>query len=107
MFFKKKPALPRLCLYEEGKLIYEGFLKDLPIREEIIIQKSIQFFDDPEPCHIHRNAVSLRLIEEIQKELSATGIPHTLISEYSVFPEADSYTLILSENEKIQGKTDK
>lgn len=108
MFFKKKKAfLPTLCLYAGEEVLYNGLLKDLPLREEIIIEKSIQFFDDPEPCHIHRNAVSLRLTEEILKELSDPSPKHYLITKYSAFPQADTYSLNLSEDQKIEGKTDK
>ena len=68
MFFKAKKsslkALPLLRLYVESRLIYDGLLKDLPLKEEIILQKSVEFFDDPDPCHIHRSAVRVRLVAE-------------------------------------------
>jgi len=52
-----------------NQVLFEGLLKEIPLLEEIIIQKSIHFFDDAEPCEIHRSAVRLRLLAEIEKEL--------------------------------------
>ena len=40
MFFKKKaaaPALPSVCIRSGEKVIYEGLLKDIPIKEEVLI----------------------------------------------------------------------
>lgn len=108
MFFKKKAPLPRLRLYGKNhQELYNGLLKDLPLKEEVIIQSSIRFFNDPEPCHIHRNAVSLRLTEEILHELSDPSACNHLITKYSIFPELEEFSLILSENQEINGKTDK
>ncbi len=69
MLFKSKKTLPTLRLYGASGLLYDGLLKDIPIKEETLLAKSIEFFDDPEPCHIHRSAVRTRLTAEIQKEL--------------------------------------
>lgn len=104
MFFKKKTALPSISLYLEGNALYEGYLKDLPLREDIIIEKSIQFFSDPEPCHIHRSAVALRLTEELFK---LRGDPPQLLkqlSQYSSFSRIDRFVLVLSEHQKIDCK---
>lgn len=69
MLFKSKKTLPTLQLYGTSGLLYDGLLKDVPIKEKILLEKSVEFFDDPEPCHIHRSAVRTRLTAEIQKEL--------------------------------------
>ena len=50
MFFKKKtaaPSLPSVRIRSGEKVIYEGLLKDIPIKEKVLIEKSIYFFDDP------------------------------------------------------------
>lgn len=43
-------------------------LMEFPMPEEIIIALSVQYFDDPEPCHIHRAAVLTRAMEELLKD---------------------------------------
>lgn len=40
------------------------------VPESVMIEKSVEFFGDPEPCMIHRSAVQSRLFSEI---LSALG----------------------------------
>ena len=52
-------------------VIQEKHLYDLPVREEIVIMKSVEFFNDPEPCYIHRGAVLNRLYHEIERRLES------------------------------------
>lgn len=55
-----------ICLKNnEGRVVCEKKLTSLPIREEIILSKSVEFFGDPEPCMIHRSAVMKRLFFEL------------------------------------------
>lgn len=88
MLFKTKKTLPSLKLYDASSLLYDGLLKDLPLKESIVLQKSVEFFDDPEPCHIHRSAVRTRLVAELQKELHARReqgdeTPGPLLTQYA------------------------
>lgn len=88
MFFKKKssaPALPSVRIFSQQEILYEGLLKDIPIREDILIEKSIHFFNDPEPCFIHRNAVRVRLTEELHQELLSRSdqLPGLLLLSYT------------------------
>ncbi|MBQ1189321.1 MAG: hypothetical protein IIX57_02765, partial [Lachnospiraceae bacterium] len=64
----------------------------LPIRESVILEKSVEFFDDPEPCHIHRGAVRVRLTAEIQLEIENNKdpeIPGPLLKRYANFETID------------------
>lgn len=54
----------------KGKVILEQKLTSLSLREEALISKSIEFFNDPEPCMIHRSAVMKRMYMEISDLLS-------------------------------------
>ncbi len=92
MFFKKKNHVPVLELYAGGEKIYGGFLKDIPLKETVILEKSVEFFNDPEPCHIHRGAVRVRLTAEIQQEIENAkepGIPGPLLLKYANFEQID------------------
>lgn len=94
MFFKKKNHVPTLELYAGGEKIYDGFLKDIPLKETIILEKSVEFFNDPEPCHIHRGAVRVRLTAEIQQEIENQkdpGCPGPLLIKYANFADIDKY----------------
>lgn len=56
----------------DGIVIYHGKWNDLPIGEETMLRKSREFFDDPEPCYIHRAGVRLKLLTEIGELLMRT-----------------------------------
>lgn len=45
--------------------LYDGAITGLEIPEKLIIELSIEFFDDPEPCQIHRGAVLRRVFMEL------------------------------------------
>lgn len=47
-------------------VLLERKLISLPLDETVVINKSIEFFNDPEPCMIHRSAVMKRLFAEIE-----------------------------------------
>ena len=49
MLFKGKKSLPTLQLYAQNNLIYHDLLKDIHLKESVILAKSVEFFDDPEP----------------------------------------------------------
>ena len=77
MLFKKKssPApLPSVRVLAGERVLYEGKLKDIPLKETVILEKSVHFFNDPEPCYIHRGAVRVRLTEELHQELLARAL---------------------------------
>lgn len=69
MFKKaKKTEILNINLYDIGeKLLYSGPINELNIPENIVIEKSIEFFDDSEPCFIHKSAVISRLCGEIEQ----------------------------------------
>ena len=72
MFGRKKKAAPQPGLIvwnERGETLYDGRLTDFSMREETIKSLSLQFFNDPEPCEIHRSAVLSRVFMELEEAL--------------------------------------
>ncbi len=45
----------------------------MPLRDELIIKKSIEFYSDDSPCFLHRSAVMKRLYLELE-DFFANGI---------------------------------
>ena len=72
MFTLRKEKYKKLyiTIYSDDSVIYQGRWDDLPLSESIIIEKSIDFFNDPEPCYIHRDAVRVRLLAELEAALN-------------------------------------
>ncbi|MDR0450684.1 MAG: hypothetical protein LBH26_05425 [Treponema sp.] len=61
-----KASFPEVqILGREGAPIFDGPLQSLRFPEKLIIEKSVEFFRDPEPCFIHRSAVVSRLVAEL------------------------------------------
>ncbi|HEY5561978.1 MAG TPA: hypothetical protein VIK72_09545 [Clostridiaceae bacterium] len=68
-------------------------ITSLPINEQIIISKSIKFYNDPEPCFIHRSALIKIIIIEMDEyfySMSKEGIDEI---KFSVFREKFMDTL--------------
>ena len=47
-------------------ILFEGNLYKLPVADSIVIRKSIEYFNDSEPCFLHKSAVIKRLYYEIE-----------------------------------------
>ena len=75
MLFGKKKAKPRkkFSITAAGIEVFRAPLIEIPLKEQVIIEKSIEFFDDPEPCYIHRGAVVTRLADELAQAAEAAG----------------------------------
>ena len=65
MFGKRKKQENEICVRLGEHEVYRGTLTDLPLKEEIILEKSEEFFNDPNPCFIHRSAVRVRQLPTI------------------------------------------
>jgi hypothetical protein len=74
-----------------GNVFLKEKLTSLPIKEECIINKSIELFGDCEPCIIHRTYVMKMIYFEIddyfekvlkdgEREISSESIPGKIIS---------------------------
>ncbi len=52
-------------LNADGALLRRCALTRTPLREDTVLRLSVEFFDDPEPCMIHRSAVMSRMYMEL------------------------------------------
>jgi len=56
----------KLCIEDgSGKVLFDKKLMTLPLKDESIVAHSIKWFQDPEPCMIHRSAVMKRMFMEL------------------------------------------
>ncbi len=62
-------------------------LSALPIKEECILRKSLEFFSDPEPCFIHRSAVMTRILAETDEYLHNLAKDGIWEIRWAAFPE--------------------
>ncbi len=54
---KNKRLKHKIKVTKRDKELYFGKPIDLPIRDEFIIKKSVELFDDEDPCIIHQSYV--------------------------------------------------
>ncbi len=76
MFKKMKNTNPKTqvaIFNSNNELLFSGDLHSIPIKESVIISKSIEFFNDHNPCYIHRGAVTVRMLSEIEAYLKMHG----------------------------------
>lgn len=68
MFKRKKSSIKCSVklLDRQRNILFQDFLENLVLSEEAMIQKSIEFFQDPAPCYLHKGAVAIRLLSEIE-----------------------------------------
>lgn len=66
-FMKKAANQPIITMWNErGETIYNGGLTGLSFPDDQVVALSIKFFNDPEPCEIHRGAVISRALLELE-----------------------------------------
>ena len=65
----------KIVIYnQEDQIIYDGKALDLPIKMESIRLKSIDLFNDPDPCIIHQSYAIHQLITPLLKKLTKNVI---------------------------------
>lgn len=71
---KHKPKTVKyITVHSNDTILYDGKWDELPFDEKIIIEYSIRFYDDPNPCYIHRGAVRVRLLAELEESYESSG----------------------------------
>lgn len=62
--------IPYITLYDfQSREVYSDSLYQYIPRTSLIIEKSIQIFNDPNPCFIHQSAVIKRILFELEDGL--------------------------------------
>lgn len=54
----------KVFIFRNGEEIFKGKALNLPIKEEYLIKKSIELFDDEDPCIIHQSYVVKEFVNE-------------------------------------------
>ncbi len=105
MLIKKKPVLLWMLTIadESSRTLYEGPLFCMQFSEETIKALSIEFFRDPEPCHIHRSAVIQRAMMEIEAAcqegvpVAISTLPLRIAGFFACYQDARTLTLAKEE----------
>jgi len=55
----------RITITHNDTVVYDGRISDMPIKEDAIIEKSIELFDDEDPCIIHQSYVIKEYVDVV------------------------------------------
>lgn len=75
-------------------------IAEFPLPEEIVLMLSVRYFNDPEPCEIHRAAVQKRAMLELTEVCGTSGpvALEALPAEMrAYFPEGTAFVRILED----------
>lgn len=53
---------------ENGDILYEGAFNELPVKEEYVIEKSVELYQEEEPCIIYRTHIVKKLYLDILEQ---------------------------------------
>ena len=68
----------------DGRVLAEAPLAEFPLPETAVIRLSVEYFNDLEPCEIHRAAVRSRAMQELReacpegRETALNALPEDL-----------------------------
>ncbi len=54
-----------ISIIKDERILYEGRISDIPIKEKYIIAKSVELFDDDDPCIIHQSYVIKEFVDQL------------------------------------------
>lgn len=59
----------KIQIKDKNSIVYEGRISDIPIKESAIIAKSIELFNDDDPCIIHQSYVIKEYVDIVLRLL--------------------------------------
>lgn len=81
----KRPAAIAFTLFDEKNQACAQYdAAALPLNRDAVLEKSVEFFQDPNPCAIHEGAVRMRMLGELEAYLREQEAPVAL----AAMPEA-------------------
>jgi len=63
----KKVAL----VHADGTVLFEGRPLEMPFKKEAVIEKSIELFDDDDPCIIHKSHVARHFADILEERFKS------------------------------------
>ena len=86
-------------ILRNGDSIFKKKIQNLPIKEEYIKQKSIELFDDEDPCIIHQSYVVKEYADDIlsvlQKDTEVRMADHIELFSCLQYDNIEELTIIL------------
>ncbi|MGI6106365.1 MAG: hypothetical protein ACOX8B_00265 [Lachnospiraceae bacterium] len=98
MLKKKRKKIRTLTLKSGDRVLYDGPLAELPLTGQAILDASIRYFNDPEPCEIHSSAARLRIAADFADELGKSDPDYEKLRLWTGLPGLTEGTVTESES---------
>jgi hypothetical protein len=72
----------KVSLRHGDKVLYEGRISDIPVKHDAIIKRSIELFDDDDPCIIHQSYVIKEYVDHLLERFEQLGTTILKPSEF-------------------------
>jgi len=88
-------------IIKDERILYEGRISDIPIKEKYIIEKSVELFDDDDPCIIHQSYVIKEFVDQLLSVFRCTNKTeidvknHLEVLSFLDFMELEKLVIIL------------
>ena len=95
LFRSKTTCLNVRLIGIDNAPLYEGPIAGMLIPERVVLSLSVEFFGDPEPCHIHRGAVLSRVFSELHQasegadSVTVASLPEKTRAYLDAYPGVD------------------
>lgn len=89
----------KLIIKQNQNIVFEGNPIDLPVKKDVLIEKSIEMFDDADPCIMHQTYVVEMLIDPLISKLKKQMNQEVLITD--IMPEASFIDVKPTEGQTI------
>ncbi len=58
-------------MHEDGDVLFKGRPLEMPFKKEAVVQKSVELFDDDDPCIIHKSHVARHFADMVEERFKA------------------------------------
>jgi len=65
-----------IIIERNGETLFKGKILTIPVKESAIVEKSVELFDDDEPCIIHQSFVIKHYADEMLSLFEQNEIIH-------------------------------
>lgn len=72
----------KVLLRHGDTVLYKGRISDLPVKHDAIIKRSIELFDDDDPCIIHQSYVIKEYVDLLLERFAETGEKTLLLCNF-------------------------
>lgn len=90
----------KVKVFDGEAVIYKGRVIEMPIKSDYVTRKSVELFDDEDPCIIHQSFVykeygsaTLELLKSNNNEIKGKDFMDEL--SYLDFPSIETITIVL------------